>query len=59
MAAVVGHQPGRHALELPREKQVEKEGLEDVVAVMAQRNLGGAEFVSHPIEDAAAQARAQ
>ena len=59
MAAVVGHQPGRHALELPGEKQVEKEGLEDVVAVMAKGDFGGAEFVSHPIEDAAAQARTQ
>lgn len=59
MPAIVAHQLGRHRLELAGEEHVEEEGLQHVVAVMAQRDLGGAQLVGHAIEDAAAQPAAQ
>ena len=34
-------------------------GLQDVVAVMAERDLGGAKLGRHPIKNATAQSRAQ
>ena len=59
VAAVVAHQLGRHALELAAEEHVQEERLQHVVAVVAERDLGGAEFVGHAVQDAAAQPRAQ
>jgi hypothetical protein len=57
--AVVADQLGRHALELAAEEHVEEERLQHVVAVVAQRDLGGAQLVGHAVQDAAAQPRAQ
>jgi hypothetical protein len=57
--AVVADQLGRHALQLAAVEHVEEQGLHDVVAVMAQRDLGAAQLVGHAVQDAAAQARAQ
>ena len=59
MAAVVAHQLGRHALELATKKHVQKKGLQHVVAVVAQRDLGHFELVGHPVQNAAAQPAAQ
>ena len=47
VAAVVAQQLGRHRLELAAVEQVEEEGLEDVVAVMAERDLGRAQLAGH------------
>ena len=57
--AVVGHELGRHRLQLAAEEQVEEERRQDVVAVVPERDLGRAELARHPVEHAAAQARAQ
>src|SRR5512133_1658815 len=59
VTAVVAHQLGRHALELAAKEHVQEEGLQHVVAVMAERDLGDLELVGHPVQDAAAQARTQ
>jgi hypothetical protein len=59
MGAVVGDQLRRHRLELAAEQQVEKERMHDVVAMVAERDLVGAEFLGGAVDDAAAQARAQ
>ena len=53
MTPIVALQFGRHALEFAAKEHVEKEGLQDVVAVMAQGNLGGAQFIRHPVQNAA------
>ncbi len=52
-------QLGRHALELAAVEQVQQQRLQDVVAMVAERDLGGAELARHAVEDAAAQPRAQ
>ena len=59
VAAVVAHQLGRHALELATKKHVQKKGLQHVVAVVAECNLGHLELVGHPVQNAAAQPAAQ
>src|SRR3546814_12474760 len=40
-------------------EQVQEEGAQDVVAVMAQGNLCGAQLRGYPVQNAAPQARAQ
>ena len=57
--AVVRFQLGRHALQLAAEEHVQKQRLQNVVAVMAERDLGRAELARHAVQDAAAQPRAQ
>ncbi len=59
VAAVVADQLRGHGLQLAAEEHVEQQRLEDVVAVVAQRDLGAAQLVGHAVEDAAAQAAAQ
>ena len=59
MAAVVADQLRRHALQAALEEQVEEDGAEEVVAVVAQRDLVGAQLAGDPVQDAAAQPRAQ
>ena len=39
VVAAVTHQLGRHALELAAEEHVQEEGLQDVVAVVAERDF--------------------
>jgi hypothetical protein len=56
---VVGAVARRHRLQLAAVEQVEQEGLERVVAVVAERDLVAAEALGGGVEDAAAQARAQ
>ena len=42
--AVVGHELRRHRLQLAAVEQVQEERLQDVVAVVAERDLGRAEL---------------
>ena len=57
--AVVGDELGRHGLQLAAEEEIEEERREEVVAVVAQRDLGRADLRRDAIDRAAAQARAQ
>ena len=57
--AVVGDEPRRHRLERAGEEQVQQQRLDEVVEVMAERDLGGADFGRDPVEHAAAQPRAE
>ena len=57
--AVVGDQLGRHGLQLAAEKKIEKEGRQNIVAMMAERDLGGAKLGRYPIKNATTQSRAQ
>src|SRR5438034_268707 len=57
--AVVRAQLRRHRLELAAVEQVEKKGGEDVVAVMAERDLGRAELAGNPVQRPASQPRAE
>jgi hypothetical protein len=57
--AVVGDELGGHRLELPGEDQVEHQGHDGVVAVVAEGDLGAAELDGEAVEDAAAQAGAE
>ena len=59
MPAIVGQQLRRHRLEPAAVKQVQQQGLQDVVAVMTQRDLGRAQPAGVMVERAAAQPRAQ
>ncbi|EXI77664.1 MAG: hypothetical protein AW12_03101 [Candidatus Accumulibacter sp. BA-94] len=59
MRTVVGEQFGRHRLELAGEEEVEEQGMDDIITMVAQRNLVGTEFPGGAINDAAAQAGAQ
>ena len=59
VAAVVADQLRRHALQAALEEQVQEDGAEEVVAVVAQRDLVGAQLAGDPVQDAAAQPRAQ
>ena len=42
--AVVGHELGRHRLERAGEEQIEQQRLDEVVGVVAERDLRGADF---------------
>ena len=57
--AVIGDELGRHGLELAAEEHVQESGFEDVVAMMAERDLGRAEFARHAVKHTASQPRAQ
>src|SRR6267143_1122030 len=57
--AVVRAQLRRHRLELATVEQVEKKGREDVVAVMAERDLGRAELAGGAVQRSAPQPRAE
>ena len=57
--AVVGDEPRRHRLERAGEEQVQQQRLDEVVEVVAERDLGGADLGGDPVEHAAAQPRAE
>ena len=57
--AVVGDEPRRHRLERAGEEQVQQQRLDEVVEVMAERDLRGADLGGDAVQDAAAQPRAQ
>ena len=51
--AVVGDEPRRHRLQRPGEEQVEEERLDEVVEMVAERDLRGADLGGDSVEDAA------
>mmetsp|Transcript_18070 Transcript_18070/g.43154 ORF Transcript_18070/g.43154 Transcript_18070/m.43154 type:complete len:400 (-) Transcript_18070:358-1557(-) len=57
--AVVADQLGRHALHAAAEEHVQEQRRDDVVAVVAQGDLGAAQLAGHAVQDAPAQPRAQ
>src|SRR5258705_13619392 len=57
--AVVGHEPRRHRLERAREEQVQQQRLDEVVEMMAERDLGRADLRGDSVEHPAAQPRAE
>ena len=59
VAAIVGAQLRRHGLQAPAEEQIEEQRLDDVVAVVAERDLGDAVLAREAVQGAAAQPRAQ
>ncbi len=56
---IVGDEPRRHRLERAREEQVQQQRFDEIVEVMAERDLRGADFRRDAIEHAAAQPRAE
>lgn len=56
--AIVGDELGGHGLELPGEYQVEHEGDDDIVAVVAESDLVAAKLGSDAVEHGASKARA-
>src|SRR5437868_3665887 len=58
VAAVVAAQARRHRAHLSREQHGHQQRLDQVVAVVAQGDLGAAELPGRTVEDAAAQPRA-
>ena len=59
VASIVTQEFGGHAFQGPTKKQVEHEGLQDVVSVVAQGNLGGPQAMRDVVECASAKATAQ
>ena len=57
--AILGAQLRRHGLELAAEEHVEEQRLDEIVAVMAERDLGDALLACIAVQRAAPQARAQ
>ena len=57
MRAIVGEQLGRHGLQLAAEEKIEEQGMDDIVAVMPERDLVGAQFLRSAVDDASAQTR--
>jgi hypothetical protein len=43
------HQLGRHGLEFAAKEHIEEQGLQDVVAVVAERDLGRPQFTCHAV----------
>ena len=56
---VIGNQFRRHRLHLAAEKHVEKKRVDDVIAMMSERNLGRADFGGDTINHAAPQPRTE
>src|SRR3954465_13091142 len=56
---VVGDELGRHRLQRAGKEQVEEQRLDEVVRVVAERDLRRAFFFRDPVEHAAPQPRAQ
>src|ERR671922_660304 len=59
VTTVLGPELRRHGLEPAAEEQVEEQGLDDVVPVMAEGDLGDAILARPAVQRAAAQPRAQ
>jgi hypothetical protein len=52
---IFGPELGSHRLESPTKEEIQEERLDDVVAVMAQCDLGDAVFRGPPVQRAASQ----
>ena len=59
MFTVVAHQLRRHTFHLPAVEHVQEQGLQDIVAVVAQGDFGCAQFRSGAVKNAAAQTGAE
>ena len=59
MAPVIGFQLRRHRLHLAVVEHVEKQGLQNVVTMVAKRDLARPDLAGYPIQNAASQARAK
>ena len=59
MFAIVRAQLRRHALHLSTEEKIQKKRLENIVAMVTQRDTRGAKFPCHTIQNAAPQTRTQ
>ena len=59
MRLVVGDQTRRHRLEGAGEEQIEQQRLDEVVEMMAERDLGRADLTRPAVQHAAPQPRAQ
>lgn len=59
MFAVIAHQLRRHAFHLSAVEHVQEQRLQDIVAVMTQRNFGGAQLRRGPVQNATTQTRAE
>ena len=57
--SVVGDQPRGHRLERPLEEQIEQNGLDEVVEMVAEGDLGRPNFPGDPIEHATPKPRTQ
>src|SRR5688572_14668492 len=57
--AVVGDKPGGHRLETSGEKEVEQQSFDEVVEMVSERDLRGADILGDPVQNAAAQPRAE
>src|SRR5262249_24562719 len=57
--AVVGYEPGGHGLERAGEEEIQEERLDEVVGVMAERDLGRAGLLRDSIQHAAPEPRAE
>ena len=56
MATVIGNKLRGHGLDAPPVQQVQEKGSQDVIAMVAQGDLGGTQFAGHPVQYAASQA---
>ena len=59
VCSIVGHELRGHRFQCAGEKQIEEQRLDEIVGVMAERDLVRAHLFRNPIEDAAPQPRAQ
>ena len=57
MRALQGRQLGRHSLDLRAKEQVEHQGFNHIIAVMAQRNFCGPDFRRLTINNSPPQTR--
>jgi hypothetical protein len=56
---VIRHEARRHGLERAGEEQVEENGFDEIVQMVAKRNLGGADILRKAVQHTAPQPRAQ
>ena len=59
MPAVVGDELRRHGLELAAKEEIQEKRCQQIVAMMAKRDLCRAQLAGDAIENAATQARAE
>ena len=59
MLTVVAHQFRWHAFQFAAVEHIEEQGLQNVITVVAERNLGGTQLGSGAVKDTAAQTRTQ
>ena len=56
MFAIIAHQLGRHAFHFAAIEHVQEQRLQNVVTVMAQRDLSGTQLSGRTVQNAATQA---